>query len=301
MTDIIPSFYSQRKIGSSSSQESSSNYVLRTGEILDIIYPDDTRSVSKRFIEYNVFVEHKENNTGHGRLYHNCYQMSPLGGLADKSLWTLRIDPNNVTAQKNNLGKSGVGSKALVLCIDGSYASAVILGGIRNDQDKDDETIRKNLGHHGFFIFNGVKFQVNDDGSCQLSYQGKTKADGKWDNSVKNVTEDSLGTNIKIEANGNVSVSTNGDKEQILVDHVKGKITVKSDKICLGGPNANENVLLGQKWKALMSDFIDAVCNITVFNSGGNTSPPLNASQIQALKNRLDGVLSDFVYTQKKP
>jgi hypothetical protein len=65
---------------------------LRMGEVQDIIYPDDKRSRSKKFVEYRVLVQRRANGTGNTKVYENCMLWNPLAGLADRCEFTLRAD-----------------------------------------------------------------------------------------------------------------------------------------------------------------------------------------------------------------
>jgi hypothetical protein len=155
-----------------------------------------------------------------------------------------------------------------------------------------------------------VKFSINDDGSWQLEQQGPTDIKGQPDFSSDKVHPDGtksavkkadVGTVVKVESNGNLSISTNGGKEQVLVNHQDGSITLQSSKIKLGSPNASQQLVLGNKWKSFMEDLIGLILKLQVPTSSGPSGVPINSPEFVNLKKQLSKVLSNFVYTQENP
>jgi hypothetical protein len=146
------------------------NRALRMGEVLDIIPPSDERSQSKKFNEYIVRIQNKsllgESNT----LEIRCFLASSFGGQADRLHYTFRTQ--KATGEPSETGL-GLGSKVLVLCINGETNNAVIIGGLREGDNKDKEE-----GHHLHFEFNGVTVAIKDTGEVILQMVGPTNADG---------------------------------------------------------------------------------------------------------------------------
>jgi phage baseplate assembly protein gpV len=256
--DVIPSFYQTRDVGASSIPMGGafSNDLLRPGVVVRLIKPSEQRSRTKRFNEYDVLVQHREGDSAVTKMYHNCLLTNPLAGFADKAVWTLRPAPQQ--------GRSGAdadlsfGSQVTVLCLNGEHAAALIVGGVRNDRDSDNEA----LGHHMVLEFNGVEFKANDDGSWTLTNKGKTAADGTADPARDAA---GAGTTVKVEANGNFEARTAGG-QFIQIDHKAGKVTVNgkglveviADRINHGA-GADEPHVLGNKLTKLLLDIIQLI------------------------------------------
>ncbi len=343
MDDIIPSFYDTVQVGELPFYDglAFNNTMLRVGEVKRVVYPEDPESRSARFIEYDVWVLHRENGTAVNRMYNGCCLINSLAGFGDYSFWTLRPDaPTNTypsdslsqllrerdekgvsdgdsltkllnarqkgatpaTAKVSKNVEIGVGSKVVILCINGENASPLILGGIRDSRSTDIG--RKAKGVHAEFSFNGVKFSVNDDGSWGIENLGKTTADGRMDGKAD---ADGAGTTIRVEANGNLEIHTPGKKQKILIDHKAGTIeidaekdlTLKSNKIQIG-EGADEHMVCGDSLVKVLGDLIDEIALETHGAPGGATSTPLNAVKYRAIKNRLKTVLSNFIFVKKK-
>lgn len=228
----IPSFLSSLNESGVGDPGLYTNFLLRIGEVKEIIYPDSKQSISKRTIEYNVAVQHKDYqlNTGYVRTYNNCIVFNLFGGLADKLVYTLRTDPN----RNNTKDGLGQGSKVLLLCINGEHAQAVIIGGLRDAKDLDEENQKaKELGHHFQLLFNGIEYLVNKEGEFSLTYNGKTKADGKNEDGV---SDSAIGSKLSISKNGNIAFVTKSNAEEITLDHDNKKIILK----------ANQGIKIGQ-------------------------------------------------------
>jgi hypothetical protein len=95
---------------------------------------------------------------------------------------------------------------------------------------------------------------------------------------------DDKGTNvhlvIKEGVNLNISVSGGG-------------------KVTFGAPDAQENFVLGQQWKAMMEAFFDAINALTVPTGVGPSGTPINAASFTQLKSNLEAQLSDIIFGKK--
>jgi len=219
--DVIPSFL--QGPGDGWAPTFLGNHALHTGEVQEVIYPSDERSRSKKFIEYSVFVQHRENGTAITKIYPNCVLMNAFGGFADHVTYTLRADKTaDKKDQKKQAGEPGKGSKVLILCLNGETNSAIIIGGVRDVAlDKDPKTAAEK-GHNLSFEFNGVAFEIDKDGQLTLTVKGATDAEGKTKN-------DKLPSTLKVEKDGKVTASTKGGKNSIVIEQT-GKVTVTSEK-----------------------------------------------------------------------
>lgn len=302
--DVIPSFYETRAIGATDGSGAFENVRLRYGEVKRVVHPDAPASRSKRFIEYDVLVPHRENDTAVTKLYQNCLLVNPLGGLADYEVWTLRPSrPQPGGAGADDFVELGLGSKVLLLCINGEHAEAVILGGIRDERSTD--VGRKARGHHYERVFNGVTTTVEDDGSWQVEVKGKTADDGTM---AEDADKDGAGTKVRIGADGTWQVSTAGGAQSITINHKAGTVEVNSAKklTLLGdriehGRGADQHGVCGDVLVSLLEELLDAMMQETHYTPVGTSSPPLNAPQYAAIRLKLRTMLSDLVFLKKSP
>jgi hypothetical protein len=222
--DIIPSIYSFEPIGASGHGGllPQGNIKLRFGEVKGEILPTDKESYSKLYREYEVLVQHHEGGSATHRMYHHCMVLSDLAGAADFSTQALRVSD-----QKDF--QLGNGSRVFILCVEGNDARAIIIGGPQQHKDTSK-------GIHKEVEFNGVNFQVYEDGGWSLTSKGKTDNNGN-----KHPEADGgAGTQVKVEANGNFSVETPNGKCLLSIDHNSGDISIESDsKVTIKTSTAN--------------------------------------------------------------
>ena len=223
--EIIPSFYKVEDVGADVPSGLYGNLQLRIGEVQKIVYPSDERSVSKKIPEYDVLVTYSEGGTYTRMMYRSCTISNLFGGLADKFSFTLRTEHTEQDKTKDFGLKAGLGSKVLLLCVDGNRNNAIIMGGIRDAQDVSDKQV-KEKGHNLHFNFNGIDFVVNKDGELVLQYQGATDADSKMN---KDVDKNAVGTTLTIQKNGNFVVNTKDKKQSVTINHEKKTIDIIAD------------------------------------------------------------------------
>lgn len=219
---VIPSYLGvTTKSHNHSTNPTMSDFVLRLGEVKRIVYPADPLSYSGKFVEYEVDVQFR---TGTGQYTTSTYRgvtaNNTFGGIADQFWSTYRANPNPQNYESKNFG---IGSQVLLLCVSGSQTFAVILGGIFNPEDIAHS---KSDGHHLFFEFNGVRTEIKDDGELELTFRGKTKADGELDNSAVPEAE---GTRLQINKEGNFLIATPDDAQYVKFNHQDHKLEVLAD------------------------------------------------------------------------
>lgn len=302
--DVIPSIYATRAVGHQEDcNPAFENGVLRMGDVTELIRPEDPRSLTHQFNEYNVLVQHRENGTAVTKLYEHCLLVNSMAGLADKTVWTLRPSPQQGLKNANNALSIAIGSKVVLLCINSDFAAPLILGGLRDERDTDVGT--KPLGHHFDFVFNGVQFHINDDGSWECVYAGKTQTDGTVDPTVD---LKSVGTTVAVTADGTFSVKTKDAAQSITVNHADGTVTIsgqkdvtiRADKIHLGDA-ADEHAVLGDTAVKLLGQLLDLIVAQTHPTAVGPSGPPLNAPAFRLLKQQLGEMLSEFTFVKKNP
>jgi uncharacterized Zn-binding protein involved in type VI secretion len=308
--DIIPSFYGKRTIGNLPLYDGNlfGNIKLRQGQVSRIVSPTDKDSVSGLFFEYDVVVSQYEVGTIGHRKYKNCLLINPLAGGGDRAMFTLRpstipVGAADDTGSTDPYPDKTDGSRVLILCVEGSNNQAVILGGLRDERSGIDDEKKK---HHLEFEFNGVNFQVNDDGSWTCENKGKTTNLGKPD---KN-RDKGAGTTIKVEANGNFSVASPNNNQEIVIDNTKNTITINGDKdVTINGnkihcgANADQQGVLGNELVSILKETLTACASIVMMSVAGSplplTSPPINAAQFTAISAKLDKILSNQTYLKR--
>ncbi len=284
--DIIPSHLSgfSYNDGGAFSQNS-----LLIGEVQAIYSADDPKNTSKRTTEYDVLVGQRINGNIVTRIFTNVTAIDNFGSVADTFTKTFRADTSAKRTASNKKTIQGLGSKVLLLSINGERGQSVIIGGVR-DSKLPPET---NLGHNLNFTFNGVQAAINDAGELTLQVHGKTDIEGK--------TAEEVGTSVKISKDGNVAVTTKDCS--FVVDQTAGKVTVTakndvivaSPKVHLGSAGASEKGVLGNSWKAMMTRLLQAMMKLTVYSPVGVTSPPINAPEFAAILAQLETQLSQVV------
>jgi hypothetical protein len=195
--------------------ETFGNFAPRIGEVKEIIWPSSEKSVSKKFTEYRVLVQHRDL---FGRPstteYPNCFLMSSFGGKADKLKYTFRKKVDG----EDSADGLGEGSKVVILCINGETNQALIIGGVRDGTDDADV---EDSGHHLLWEFNGVRAEVNNDGEFILKFGGATAADGSTES-------ENGGTSITMKQNGDLVFEH--DNESITLDHAGKSWDVQADE-----------------------------------------------------------------------
>lgn len=242
---IIPSFLGASIRGETGSIGRNDNTLLRIGEVKKIIYPDDDKSISKAFIEYAVEVSHKDaNGISTAVPYIACLLQNVFGGKADKLKYTFRPDKQSDNDDSDTIW--GVGSKVLILCLNGDQDNAIIMGGI-NDTGTDPEMKEKDEGHNLFFEFNGVQVTINKDGELSLMFRGATDEKGELQSSANS---DAEGSTITIDKEGTLKFATPKDDQFLTINHKDKKIEMQAQKewnTTIKGTvniNADDNVII---------------------------------------------------------
>lgn len=271
------------------------NVRLRFGEVQKVIPPDDPANISGRWNEYSVWVQHRANGTAVTKMYDNCLAIDHYGSKADFDHAGYRADDSATREDGQRQLGPGLGARVLLLCINGESQSAVILGGLRVDDPDTTET-----GHYRHARFNGIDLLINNDGEMTLTYQGAQDLKGE---KREDVDENALGTFVKISKDGNLLVSDKEGGNSILLDHASGKIDVVSENevnvtaptVRLGDNETSDPAVGGNELKQVLSDLCDAIGQLTVITGEGTSSTPVNTATFQAIKGRLDQILSGTV------
>ncbi len=110
------------------------------------------------------------------------------------------------------------------------------------------------------------------------------------------------GTSVEIKQDGTYVIThKTGATVQILPEGDILQTPASGKAIYAGQRTADENIVLGQKFKTFMEDMIDALTSATYPTGVGPTGPMLEPSRttINQLRASLDTLLSDMFFTQK--
>lgn len=212
------------------------NFSLKIGQVIDVVYPDEKNGF--KTITYNILITEKTDGFNQFILY-NCQLLDSFGGLADYLTYTLRKNEKDVFGITKGEVKSSelLGTYVLVALINGSASTPIILGGvpfIDIPKDSDRKVPKKEDGHNLKFAFNGVNIEINKDGEFTATKNGPTKADGKLDSDQDGGKEDQKGSFVKIDKDGNITLSAN-DKNIFIINKKDKKITIDGEKVNING------------------------------------------------------------------
>ena len=279
MPETIPSIYSVSSIGDGhhGGTLSNGNVRLRYGEVKREILPTSQESYSKSYREYEVLVQHYEGGSATHRMYHHCMVLNDLAGLGDFSTQSLRV------SDKPDF-QLGNGSRVFILCVEGNDARGVIIGGPQQTKDTS-------VGTHKEVEFNGVSFEVFDDGSWSLTNKGKTDNAGEMD---EDADEEGAGTTVKVESNGNFIINTQNGKCVLSINHKSGAIDIQS----------SDSITIKTKQISVEADSLDIQATSTNINSssvgvGSNaTSPAVLGDKLATVLAQAFGVIGPGLPTQ---
>jgi len=254
MPETIPSIYSVSSLGYGHHGGTlpSGNVKLRYGEVKREILPTSQESYSKSYREYEVLVQHYEGGSATHRMYHHCMVMNDLAGLGDFSTQALRV------SDKPDF-QLGNGSRVFILCVEGNDARGVIIGGPAQKRDLSEGTSKRSQ-------FNGVDFEVFNDGSWSITNRGKTNNDGTMSDQAD---EEGAGTTVKVESNGNFIINTQNGKCVLSINHKSGAIDIQ----------ASDSITIKTKQMSVEVDSLDIKATTTNIDSssvavGSNASSP---------------------------
>ena len=296
---VLPTHFRGRNSGFTSNG-SMHNVMLRMGEVQAIYYPGDEGNDSGKFVEYDVWVGHRANGTAVTKMYRHVIAIDHFGSVADFSFATYRAKNTATNQDSSKELAPGLGAKVILLCINGETNNAIILGGIRDTESTQDKL---DDGHNLHTLFNGIDVTVNKLGELLVVYNGATQADGTPDPATDT---DGSGTYIKIDKNGNYTVSDGNGDNLFFIDRVNGKVRVQADTeidvvadtVRLGDDQTTDPAVLGNELKDILTQLITAIEAITVFTPMGPSSIPINNPTFEVIKQQLDTILSQTVFVK---
>lgn len=285
---VLP-HYLQRRVSASRGGDADNfnNYAIRVGEVIEVHYPDDAGNRSKDQTEYTVRVQFRRGNGGAVNVLYHCTVGDPFGTGGDSFRFTRRASRGDKAGDTLSDG-----ARVLVACPNGETNSAVIFSGVKHHLAKPDPNRAAGDYLHG--EFNGVQVDINDSGELSITLAGATLNDGTPDD--LNRDEHNQGTQVTFRKDGSLAID-NKTGESITVDttnrkiHVEAKdhetkteqswtVTAGKDvtldaaadarmhaagKLRLGGPDADENLVLGKK---LVESLAALVTKVLLGNAG---------------------------------
>lgn len=221
---MIPAHLASTSMGEAEDIGMLSDMTLRLGEVVEIIYPDNAKSKTGRFIEYTVDCFSRESGSIGTKVRYEGVLLSNLfGNGADIFKFTLRLS----NKKENEDGTVGLGAKVLILCQNGESASSFIIGGVR-DTSTETTSDSKDDGHHLLWKFNGIGVNINKDGELALTFGGATDVDGKLS---EGVDKNNAGAGITLKKDGSLEIQDAATLQKIQIVHPDGKIHIEASKL----------------------------------------------------------------------
>lgn len=240
----IPHYLGEETRGEVRPNSNLNSIALRVGEVKAIVYPKDKVSISDKhkWVEYTVeVVQQNGRSTVSSTLYHGCVVGRLFGGIADRMHYTLRPDTKKGGSKPGGIG---VGSKVLLLCINGNRTNPVIISGLPDD-DKGQADDKQD-GHNLLFEFNGINATVNNDGELTVMFRGATDVNGDIPNT--NDAKEASGAKLIMNKDGGIKLHSKDESQFIFIDNKNKKI----------------NILADDEWNVKVNTKL-------VFNTGSNT------------------------------
>jgi len=197
----------------------SSDFSLKMGVVIETIEITDEGNRTKVIPEYTVMVIEDDNTS----IYDNCIAMESFGNAADFFTAKLRkTDKPQEVKSKGSATKQN-GAVVLVLCLNGQSEQGIIIGSLSHPNKKTPLT--KDAGHHMEGEYNGINWQVNNDGELTVTFKS---ASSFKNNDVEYQDNDAQGTFIKMDKTGSIDLNDNNG-ENIKIDKANQNIEVNAE------------------------------------------------------------------------
>lgn len=207
------------------------NTGIKAGLVTNSYAASDPNNKNGLCTEYDVLVmEQFENKGTTSLLYRNCMSSQGFGSVADFLEYTLRPKTTQSGTGFPTFNDQD-GAIVLIQCLDNVGDKAIVIGSLINP--KRTTTI-SGIAPQLSGEYNGVNVQIQNDGSCSLTFKGATDNTGASISSPGN-------TELQIEADGSFqfnhsTITIRADKSGVLT------INAKSDANITVGGNSNVNV-----------------------------------------------------------
>lgn len=196
------------------------NNSLKVGIVIKTYSIKDSGNIRKVMPEYDVLTFEQDEDKGSTvTTYKNCIDSSSLGSIADffeKVIRQMDEKSNNGTVPTPN-GQDG--SMVLLLCLNGSGDSGIIVGSLGHP---DRKTTLVDAGPRLEGEYNGVNIKVEKDGSTSLTFRGATDSygdplDKTQGDTVMSIEKDGTfqtkhaGITQRLQKDGKASLTANDD------------------------------------------------------------------------------------------
>jgi hypothetical protein len=194
------------------------------------------------------------------------------------------------------------GHHVLIGFIDGQKDTAVIIGAMPHPNPvAKKRRPKKDKGTYMEGEIQGLNFSVDNDGALTVIFNGPRKDDGELvtKNGPTTINIDKSG-NIKVSTNNKQTISINRETKKIRVDNGPTYIDMDQDadkiqivaKTVEVGTGGLQPAVVGDDWKKIMEELIDAILAQTHPTGVGPSGTPINAAAFNAVKSKLKEALS---------
>jgi hypothetical protein len=225
------------------------NHGLKAGIVVKSHPINSKTNTNKIAPEYDVLViENDQGQAANAVNYRNCISAEGLGSIADYFEKTIRVQKSFKGKTKGQEFRGQDGAIVLLLCLDGLSEKAIIIGALRHPDRKNGlKGDKKQL----ITEFNGIKLQVEDDGSAKMTFRGATGNDGqpldkKQGDTTLDIEKDgsvqikNKGVTHRLQKDGNVSLTAEDsiaitNKKDFKIETNEGAVKVSASKGDLNG------------------------------------------------------------------
>lgn len=204
------------------------NTGIKAGLIQKSYAPTDPENKNHLCTEYDVLtIEQMENKGTTSILYKHCLSTQGFGSIADYFEYTLRP----LTKQDSKgfpTFSNQDGAIVLIQCLNNIGDKAVVIGTLIHP---DRSTNVTSNAPQMFGEYNGVSIQINEDGSCSLTFKGATDSQG-------NAVDPSQGNTVfQIQKDGsfqftNSAVTITGAKSGSLIVNTSADTNINVGGAC---------------------------------------------------------------------
>ena len=331
--DVIPSVLGVSS-GPTASNENFSNFKIMDGEIIKTYTIEDKDNNPGNDAVNTVYDVLVHRTNGSSEVIKRCVMSQPSFAGSINNFH--EVLPPDTGQEKDDVSKGRDkkrSNRVLIGFMEGRKDQPIILASLPHPSKiSKSKRPKKAKGVYMEGEFQGLNYQIGNDGEFSLTFNGPRKDDGTLVN--KNGP-----TLIKIDKDGNVEVSTNKKQSikikredqsitvdsgttQILMDGKGDKIISKAKTYESHGSDVNrvhgkkillssgessspaESFVLGDTLKEFLTELLTEIGKIQhIGNMGAPTPPPMNMAQFEAMKSKYiesKKILSDFIKGEKK-
>jgi len=283
---VIPSNFEQGPM-SSAVKQIHSNTVLHVGMVINVIYPDNDRSITQVAHEYDVAITNMDRENGlNVSVYRNCRMSDRFAAPNNSEVATL------VPGVPDGKGGYKQGSIVVLECLGGNSDAgmAVIVGGLFNSVVA---SYKESDGQVYEFLFNGLRQKINKDGEWIIEFNSYIDVEGKKAN------EKAAGTALSIDKDGKFKLTDN-EGQAIMLDRV-GKTatwTNGADSITIDKGNkkiamVSSGEMSQSSQKAMSMDSSDALNVSSKQDTSVKSGANLNMESTGSFQSKSSGKMSN--------